>query len=38
LFAINATDWLQQKVAEDVGALAPPAHVAVAVSSTDPTI
>lgn len=24
LFAINATDWLQSKVAEDVGALAPP--------------
>jgi len=24
LFAINATDWLQRKVAEDVGALAPP--------------
>ena len=24
LFAINATDWLQDKVAEDVGALAPP--------------
>ncbi len=24
LFAINATDWLQGKVAEDVGALAPP--------------
>ena len=23
LFAINATDWLQNKVAEDVGALAP---------------
>ena len=23
LFAINATDWLQDKVAEDVGALAP---------------
>ena len=27
LFAINATDWLQQKVAEDVGALAPPAQM-----------
>ena len=24
LFAINATDWLQTKVAEDVGASAPP--------------
>ena len=24
LFAINATDWLQDKVAEDVGAVAPP--------------
>ena len=23
LFAINATDWLQDKVADDVGALAP---------------
>jgi len=32
LFAINATDWLQRKVAEDVGALAPhpPASVFVA--------
>lgn len=31
LFAINATDWLQRKVAEDVGALAPhpPASVFV---------
>jgi len=24
LFAVNATDWLESKVAEDVGALAPP--------------
>jgi hypothetical protein len=38
LFAINATDWLQQKVAEDVGALAPPVHVVVVVPSTDATI
>ena len=38
LFAINATDWLQQKVAEDVGALAPPAQAVVTVSSTVPTI
>jgi hypothetical protein len=32
LFAINATDWLQQKVSEDVGAFAPhrPASVLVA--------
>jgi drug/metabolite transporter (DMT)-like permease len=32
LFAINATDWLQQKVSEDVGAFAPhrPAPVLVA--------
>ena len=30
LFAINATDWLREKVGEDVGAHAPPAvtHVA----------
>lgn len=31
LFAINATDWLQRKVAEDVGAQSPaPASVFVA--------
>ena len=29
LFAISATDWLQNKVAEDVGAFGPPAHVIV---------
>jgi drug/metabolite transporter (DMT)-like permease len=29
LFAINATDWLQDKVAEDVGAHGPPAVAAV---------
>ena len=38
LFAINATDWLQQKVAEDVGALAPPTHTVVAVPPANPTI
>lgn len=32
LFAINATDWLQEKVGEDVGAFAPPAVIHVAES------
>jgi drug/metabolite transporter (DMT)-like permease len=27
LFAINATDWLRDKVGEDVGAYAPPGRV-----------
>ena len=31
LFAINATDWLQDKVADDVGALAPPIQKTVVV-------
>ncbi|MEE8488691.1 MAG: hypothetical protein V3S43_00035 [Acidimicrobiia bacterium] len=37
LFAINATDWLQGKVAEDVGALAPPIQktLSAAPSPTD---
>jgi hypothetical protein len=37
LFAINPTDWLQGKVAEDVGALAPPIQktLSVAPSPTD---
>jgi hypothetical protein len=30
LFAINSTGWLQNKVAEDVGALAPPTHSPIA--------
>ena len=30
LFAVNATDWLQDKVAEDVGALAPPTQKVIA--------
>lgn len=34
LFAINATDWLQRKVADDVGALAPqPSAVTLTVDS-----
>ncbi len=37
LFAINAPDWLQGKVAEDVGALAPPIQktLSAAPSPTD---
>jgi hypothetical protein len=35
LFAINATDWLQRKVAEDVGALAPQPPAAVFVTETS---
>jgi hypothetical protein len=35
LFAINATDWLQRKVAEDVGALAP--HPPTSVFVTEAT-
>lgn len=31
LFAINATDWLQTKIAEDVGALRPPIERTVVV-------
>lgn len=34
LFAINATDWLQRKVAEDVGAFAPPPPASVFVTET----
>ena len=34
LFAINATDWLQQKVSEDVGAFAPHAPASVLVTDT----
>ena len=34
LFAINATDWLQQKVSEDVGAFAPQAPASVLVTVT----
>jgi len=29
LFAVNATDWLQDKVADDVGALTPPTQTRV---------
>ena len=36
LFAINATDWLQNKVAEDVGALGPPAHTMVVTIDGSP--
>ena len=35
LFAINATDWLQTKIAEDVGALRPPIERTV-VTRTSP--
>ena len=40
LFAINATDWLQDKVAEDVGALPPPIHttLVVPISSAEPSV
>ena len=40
LFAINATDWLQDQVTEDVGALAPSTQrtVAVPVSATDVSV
>lgn len=34
LFAINATDWLQRKVAEDVDALAPHTPATVLVTDT----
>jgi drug/metabolite transporter (DMT)-like permease len=34
LFAINATDWLQQKVSEDVGAFAPHTPASVLVTDT----
>ena len=34
LFAINATDWLQQKVSEDVGALAPDTPASVSLIET----
>jgi drug/metabolite transporter (DMT)-like permease len=34
LFAINATDWLQQKVSEDVGAFAPQTPAWVLVTDT----
>lgn len=33
-FAIDATDWLQKNVSEDVGAFAQPASSAVAAVST----
>ncbi len=33
LFVINATDWLQDKVAEDVGAVAPPTQTTVSIPS-----
>lgn len=35
LFAINATDWLQSKVAEDVGALAPPIQKTLSAALPD---
>ena len=35
LFAINATDWLQTKIAEDVGAFPPPIERTV-VARTSP--
>ena len=34
LFAINATDWLQTRIAEDVGALPPPIERAVVVRTS----
>ena len=36
LFAINATDWLRDKVGEDVGAHAPPSPVIELVASPSP--
>ncbi len=35
LFAINATDWLRDKVAEDVGAYAPPPVIQVVALPSD---
>jgi drug/metabolite transporter (DMT)-like permease len=36
LFAINATDWLRDKVGEDVGAYAPPPVIRVVALPADP--